>query len=415
MLIRKRRGWELPEGGATPRRCSATGGGCSRGWARARCSRPPRPCCSVEAPLPPRAGGSFGRPLSGAAQPALSGRGRDHPAGDHQDLQQLLRVRLQQADRRGRAGAADPAVDDHARRHGRKEQTIEIDDLLARMPLEERVVRHRCVEAWSMIVPWSGFPLAKLIELARPLGSARFVELRTFEDPDVAAGQRQFWYPWPYLEGLTIAEATHELAFMVTGAYGKPLPKSNGSPLRLAVPWKYGFKHVKSIQRITFTDRQPAELLGGDRRRRVRLLGQRQPRGAASALEPGDRGADRHRRARPDAIVQRLPGVRRRPLSGPQRPDAVRLRRSLAAGVGANGPGRSLARAATGPRKRTARTAGGFWESAACARRAQAAPACSRSVRRPARPQTTGQPGGDRLHCRLDPGRGDRPATKLSA
>jgi sulfoxide reductase catalytic subunit YedY len=138
-----------------------------------------------------------------------------------------------------------------------EEQTIEIDELLARMPLEERVVRHRCVEAWSMIVPWSGFPMTKLVELARPLGSARYVEMRTFENPEVAAGQRQFWYPWPYLEGLTIAEATNELAFMVTGAYGKPLPKPNGSPLRLAVPWKYGFKHVKSIQRITFTDRQP--------------------------------------------------------------------------------------------------------------------------------------------------------------
>jgi sulfoxide reductase catalytic subunit YedY len=138
-----------------------------------------------------------------------------------------------------------------------EEQTIEIDELLARMPLEERVVRHRCVEAWSMIVPWSGFPMTKLVALARPLGSAKFVEMRSFENPEVAAGQRQFWYPWPYLEGLTIAEATNELAFMVTGAYGKPLPKPNGSPLRLAVPWKYGFKHVKSIQRITFTDRQP--------------------------------------------------------------------------------------------------------------------------------------------------------------
>ena len=108
-----------------------------------------------------------------------------------------------------------------------------------------------------MVVPWSGFPLAKLIELARPLGSAKYVELRSFEDPEVAAGQRQFWYPWPYLEGLTVAEATHELAFLVTGAYGKPLPKQYASPLRLAVPWKYGFKHVNSIQRITFTDQQP--------------------------------------------------------------------------------------------------------------------------------------------------------------
>ena len=138
-----------------------------------------------------------------------------------------------------------------------KETTFAIDDLLARMPLEERVVRHRCVEAWSMIVPWSGFPLAKLVELARPLGSAKFVEMHTFLEPDVAPGQRQFWYPWPYTEGLTVAEATNELAFLVTGAYGKPLPKSNGAPIRLAVPWKYGFKHIKSIQKITFTDQQP--------------------------------------------------------------------------------------------------------------------------------------------------------------
>jgi sulfoxide reductase catalytic subunit YedY len=135
--------------------------------------------------------------------------------------------------------------------------TIAIDDLLARMPLEERVVRHRCVEAWSMIVPWSGFPMAKLVELARPLGSAKFVEMHTFLEPEVAPGQRQFWYPWPYTEGLTIAEATNELAFLVTGAYGKPLPNANGAPIRLALPWKYGFKHIKSIQHITFTDKQP--------------------------------------------------------------------------------------------------------------------------------------------------------------
>jgi methionine sulfoxide reductase catalytic subunit len=138
-----------------------------------------------------------------------------------------------------------------------KELTLDIDHLLASMPLEERVVRHRCVEAWSMVVPWDGFPLAKLVELARPLGSAKFVEMHTFLDPDVAPGQRQFWYPWPYTEGLTVAEATNELAFLVCGAYGKPLPKPNGAPLRLAVPWKYGFKHIKSIQKITFTDQQP--------------------------------------------------------------------------------------------------------------------------------------------------------------
>jgi sulfoxide reductase catalytic subunit YedY len=138
-----------------------------------------------------------------------------------------------------------------------REQVLDIDDLLARMPLEERLYRHRCVEAWSMAVPWSGFPLAALVDLARPLGSARYVRMETFLDPDTAPGQRQFWYPWPYVDGLTIAEATHELAFMATGLYGKPMPKQNGAPLRLAVPWKYGFKSIKSVVRLTFTDERP--------------------------------------------------------------------------------------------------------------------------------------------------------------
>jgi sulfoxide reductase catalytic subunit YedY len=134
---------------------------------------------------------------------------------------------------------------------------IGIDDLLKRMPLEERLYRHRCVEAWAMAVPWSGFPLAKLVELAKPLSSASYLQMQTFLDASVASGQRQVWYPWPYTEGLTLAEATNELAFLVTGAYGKPLPKSMGAPLRLAAPWKYGFKSIKSIVRFTFTSERP--------------------------------------------------------------------------------------------------------------------------------------------------------------
>jgi sulfoxide reductase catalytic subunit YedY len=138
-----------------------------------------------------------------------------------------------------------------------KPVSIGIDDLLKQMPLEERVYRHRCVEAWSMIVPWSGFPLAKLVELAKPLSSAKYIKMQTFQDPEIAPGQKQHWYPWPYVEGLTMAEATNELAFMVTGVYGKPVPRQMGAPLRLAVPWKYGFKHIKSIVRFTFTDKRP--------------------------------------------------------------------------------------------------------------------------------------------------------------
>ncbi len=138
-----------------------------------------------------------------------------------------------------------------------KPMTVAIDDLIRRMTLEERLYRHRCVEAWSMTIPWSGFPMKSLVDFARPLSGARYVEMQTFHDPKMAAGQRQFWYPWPYVEGLTMAEATNELAFLVTGAYGKPMAKQYGAPLRLAVPWKYGFKHVKSIVRISFTEKRP--------------------------------------------------------------------------------------------------------------------------------------------------------------
>ncbi len=136
-------------------------------------------------------------------------------------------------------------------------KTIAIDDLLSQMPLEERIYRHRCVEAWSMVVPWSGFPFREFVRFANPTANARYVAMETFLDPDTAKGQRQDWYPWPYVEGLTMAEATHELAFLVTGLYGKPLPRQNGSPLRLAVPWKYGFKSIKSIVRFTFTSERP--------------------------------------------------------------------------------------------------------------------------------------------------------------
>ncbi|MEG9861297.1 MAG: protein-methionine-sulfoxide reductase catalytic subunit MsrP [Parvularculales bacterium] len=135
--------------------------------------------------------------------------------------------------------------------------TTDIDDLLKKVTLEERLYRHRCVEAWAMAVPWTGFPLKELVALADPLSSAQYVRMETFLNPDVARGQRQGWYPWPYDEGLTLAEANNDMAFMVTGVYGKPLLKQFGAPLRLAVPWKYGFKSIKSIVRFTFTDKRP--------------------------------------------------------------------------------------------------------------------------------------------------------------
>lgn len=139
-----------------------------------------------------------------------------------------------------------------------QERDVDFDTLLKAMPLEERLYRHRCVEAWSMAVPWSGFAMKHLIDYAKPLASAKYVVMQTLaDDKGSMPGLRQFWYPWPYTEGLTIAEATHELAFMATGMYGKPMPNQNGAPLRLAVPWKYGFKSIKSIVRFQFTDERP--------------------------------------------------------------------------------------------------------------------------------------------------------------
>ncbi|MEQ9520303.1 MAG: protein-methionine-sulfoxide reductase catalytic subunit MsrP [Parvibaculum sp.] len=135
--------------------------------------------------------------------------------------------------------------------------SIDADDLIRQMPLEERLYRHRCVEAWSMAVPWTGFPMAELVKLAEPTSGVRYVRMETFMNPEVATGQGQFWYPWPYVEGLTIEEAMNDLTFMVTGVYGKPLPKQFGAPIRLATPWKYGFKSIKSIVRFTFTKVRP--------------------------------------------------------------------------------------------------------------------------------------------------------------
>ncbi len=142
---------------------------------------------------------------------------------------------------------------------GLVEQPLElgVDELLAKMPLEERLYRHRCVEAWSMAVPWSGFALKALVDLARPLGSAKYLRMTTFHDPEVASGQKAPWYPWPYEEGLTMAEATNELAFIATGIYGKPMPKQNGAPLRLVAPWKYGFKSTKGIVRFQVSQMRP--------------------------------------------------------------------------------------------------------------------------------------------------------------
>jgi len=135
--------------------------------------------------------------------------------------------------------------------------TVDIDEILRWFPLEERIYRMRCVEAWSMVVPWVGFPLKDLVKRVEPSSRARYVSFTTLMDPEQLPGQRRAVLPWPYVEGLRIDEATHPLALLAVGVYGRALPGQNGAPLRLVVPWKYGFKGAKSIVRISFTEARP--------------------------------------------------------------------------------------------------------------------------------------------------------------
>lgn len=138
-----------------------------------------------------------------------------------------------------------------------KQGTYDVDELIGRFHLEERIYRMRCVEAWSMVIPWVGFPLQELVKWAEPESRAKFVYMKTLLDPVQLPGQRRDVLPWPYLEGLRIDEATNPLTFMAVGLYGSPLLGQNGAAMRLVVPWKYGFKGVKSIVEIGFTDKMP--------------------------------------------------------------------------------------------------------------------------------------------------------------
>ena len=134
---------------------------------------------------------------------------------------------------------------------------IGIEDLLSGFPQEERVYRLRCVEAWAMVVPWVGFPLGDLLKRFEPSSKAKYVAFETLLDPDQMPGQRGRRFRWPYVEGLRIDEAVHPLTLLATGLYGEVLPNQSGAPLRLVVPWKYGFKSIKSIVHIAFTEREP--------------------------------------------------------------------------------------------------------------------------------------------------------------
>ena len=250
MLIKRRRGWEIPEHLATPeavylnrRQVLAAGGfGLAAAALPGLAAAQPDPTADLY-PAPRNSKYVIERPVT--PESINTTYNNFYEFGTHKNIAaaaEALPIRPWEV-------KIDGLVE--------KEQTFGIDELIRRMPLEERLYRHRCVEAWSMTVPWTGFPLAELVKLASPLGDATYLRMETFMLPDVATGQKQIWYPWPYVEGVTIAEATNELAFLVTGAYGKPVAKSMGAPLRLHLPWKYGFKSIKSVVRFTITDERP--------------------------------------------------------------------------------------------------------------------------------------------------------------
>ena len=134
---------------------------------------------------------------------------------------------------------------------------FQLEDFVAPHTVQDRTYRLRCVEGWSMVIPWRGFPLRDMLRRAEPSPSARFVAFQTLHDPEQMPGQRRAILRWPYVEGLRLDEAMHPLTLLATGLYGRDLPNQNGAPLRLVVPWKYGFKSIKSIVRITFTENQP--------------------------------------------------------------------------------------------------------------------------------------------------------------
>ena len=263
MLIKRRRGWELPESAATPldvylnrRRLIASSAAGAAAFAAATILSPG---LRAEDSADDAAGGDPTADLYPVTRNLRYRVTRDlteedvatrynnfYEFGSHKEIWRAA----QELPIRPWAVVFDGLVEE--------EKAVDIDTLIRAMPLEERVYRHRCVEAWAMTIPWSGFPMSALVDFARPLSGARYVRMQTFGDEQFdAPGLRQFWYPWPYIEGLTIEEAMNEMAFIATGLYGAPIPRQNGAPLRLVTPWKYGFKGIKSIVRFTFTDERP--------------------------------------------------------------------------------------------------------------------------------------------------------------
>ncbi|UFN51020.1 protein-methionine-sulfoxide reductase catalytic subunit MsrP [Roseomonas sp. OT10] len=249
MLIRRRRGWELPESAVTP-----------EAFVLGR-----RGAVGAAAGLLAVAG----LPAPGFAQGAAQGAGAAMRNPRYRPERDLTPEREATTYNNYYEFGSDKGIARAAQRlqvspwtirfEGMVEQPrdIGLEDLLKQVSLEERVLRHRCVEAWAMTVPWTGFPLSELVRLAAPKPEAKYLVVETATQPANMPGLRQVWYPWPYIEGCTMEEARNELAFVATGLYGKPLPPQNGAPIRILFPWKYGFKSGKSVVKVIFTDRRP--------------------------------------------------------------------------------------------------------------------------------------------------------------
>ncbi|HKT18315.1 MAG TPA: protein-methionine-sulfoxide reductase catalytic subunit MsrP [Stellaceae bacterium] len=260
MLIKVKRGWEIPESEATPEAVflnrrnllKAMGMG---SLAVAAGAALPGPVAFAEDAADPSAGlypakrnekYTLDRPVTD--EKLVTHYNNFYEYGEDKDIAD----RAQQLKIRPWTVTIDGMVE--------KPQTLGIDDLLKKVQLEERLYRHRCVEAWSIAVPWTGFPLKALVDIAQPLSGAKYIQMTTFMDKAMAPGQKMFWYPWPYIEGVTMDEAMNELSLLGTGMYGHPMPKQDGAPLRLVLPWKYGFKSIKSIVKFSFVDKRPVGL-----------------------------------------------------------------------------------------------------------------------------------------------------------
>ena len=237
MFVHRRRKWEIPESQVTPERLVAGRRAIMAGTAG----------LLVAKSLPARAEANAKYPPGRAVTPESDATTYNnfYEFGDDKSIwraAQKLPVSPWQIEF---AGMVD------------KPRTMEIADLLKQVQLEDRVYRHRCVEGWAMTVPWTGFPVSQLLKVAQPTASAKYMVIETAVLPRAMPGVRGSFYNWPYIEGLAMQEAQNDLAFMVTGMYGHELPKQDGAPIRLHVPWKYGFKSGKSIVKVSFTDKQP--------------------------------------------------------------------------------------------------------------------------------------------------------------